>query len=334
MTTAKPSTAKPSTAKPSTANPDTTRPGTAGPRYPSRWAKAAGLVAVVFLSSGCFIHYKQSAVNPKGSVARQLNNLFWPVFWIAVGVFVLVAGLVLIAVIRFRARSDDEAPRQVHGNTRLEVMWTIIPALLLAGIAIPTVKMVFDINRIPKNLMQVDVIGHRWWWEFDYKDPAHPQDVLFRTANELHLPAGQKFELNLSSVDVIHNFWVPNLAGKLYAIPGRFNHMVMDADNPGTYYGQCSEYCGTSHANMQLFTTKGCTGCHSITGISKGTVGPNLTHFKSRSVFAGSIFENTDNNLRAWLANPPAEKPGSVMPNLNLSAAEIHGLIAYLDTLK
>ena len=362
-------TAKPSTAKPSTANPDTTRPGTAGPRYPSRWAKAAGLVAVVFLSSGCFIHYKQSAVNPKGSVARQLNNLFWPVFWIAVGVFVLVAGLVLIAVIRFRARSDDEAPRQVHGNTRLEVMWTIIPALLLAGIAIPTVKMVFDINRIPKNLMQVDVIGHRWWWEFDYKDPAHPQDVLFRTANELHLPAGQKFELNLSSVDVIHNFWVPNLAGKLYAIPGRFNHMVMDADNPGTYYGQCSEYCGTSHANMrlrviaqtpagfaswesgqqagpatpesadavtgaQLFTTKGCTGCHSITGISKGTVGPNLTHFKSRSVFAGSIFENTDNNLRAWLANPPAEKPGSVMPNLNLSAAEIHGLIAYLDTLK
>ena len=127
MTTAKPSTAKPSTAKPSTANPDTTRPGTAGPRYPSRWAKAAGLVAVVFLSSGCFIHYKQSAVNPKGSVARQLNNLFWPVFWIAVGVFVLVAGLVLIAVIRFRARSDDEAPYNPSPGCRL----------LPAGIALP-----------------------------------------------------------------------------------------------------------------------------------------------------------------------------------------------------
>jgi cytochrome c oxidase subunit 2 len=358
MTTAKPSTT------PSPATPSTVTPGN-----PSRWPKVAGLVAVVFLSSGCFIHYKQSAVNPKGSVARQLNNLFWPVFWIAVGVFFLVAGLVLIAVIRFRARSDDEAPRQVHGNTRLEVMWTIIPALLLAGIAIPTVKMVFDINRIPKNLMQVDVIGHRWWWEFDYRDFAHPQTVVFKTANELHLPAGQKVELNLSSVDVIHNFWVPNLAGKVYAIPGRFNHMVMDADKPGTYYGQCSEYCGTSHANMrirviaqspadfagwesgqragpatpvsanavtgaQLFATKGCAGCHSITGISTGMVGPNLTHFKSRSVFAGSIFENTDNNLRAWLANPPAEKPGSVMPNLNLSASEIQSLIAYLDTLK
>jgi cytochrome c oxidase subunit 2 len=356
-------------ARPSSATSSTTSLSSSPSRFPSRWAKAAGLVAVVFLSSGCFIHYKQSAVNPKGSVARQLNGLFWPVFWIAVAVFVLVASTVLIAIIRFRARSDDEAPRQVHRNTRLEIMWTIAPALLLAGIAIPTVKMVFDINRIPKNVMQVDVIGHRWWWEYDYKDLAHHQTVLFKTANELHLPAGQRVVLNLSSVDVIHNFWVPNLAGKVYAIPGRFNHLVMEADKPGTYYGQCSEYCGTSHANMrlrviaqgpadftawesgqqtgpatpvstdgvtgaQLFATKGCAGCHSIAGISNGMVGPNLTHFKSRSVFAGSIFENTDNNLRAWLANPPAEKPGSVMPNLNLSAAEIHNLIAYLDTLK
>jgi cytochrome c oxidase subunit 2 len=326
------------------------------------------LIGVMVLMTGC-IHYPQSAVNPKGSVARQLNNLFWPVFWIAVAVFALVGGLVTIAVFRFRARSDDEAPRQVHGNTRLEVMWTILPALLLAGIAIPTVKMVFDINRIPKAAMQIDVTGHRWWWEYDYKDPANPNNVLFITATELHIPARQKVVLNLSSVDVIHNFWVPALAGKLYAIPGRHNHLVVEADNPGMFYGQCSEYCGTSHANMrlrviadtpadfsrwenaqeggpatpstpaavtgaQLFITKGCTGCHSITGISKGTVGPNLTHFKSRSVFAGAIFENTDNNLRAWLANPPAEKPGADMPNLNLSAAEINNLIAYMDTLK
>jgi cytochrome c oxidase subunit 2 len=326
------------------------------------------LISLMVLLTGC-IHYPQSAVNPKGSVAQQLNNLFWPVFWIAVAVFALVGGLVTFAVFRFRARSDDEAPRQVHGNTRLELAWTIVPAVLLAGIAIPTVKMVFDINRIPRNVMQIDVTGHRWWWEYDYKDAADPNRVVFRTANELHIPAGQKVVLNLSSVDVIHNFWVPNLAGKLYAIPGRHNHLVVEANQPNTYYGQCAEYCGTSHANMrlrviaqtpadfavwkagqqtgpatpssrdavtgaQLFTTKGCAGCHSITGISAGTVGPNLTHFKSRSVFAGSIFENTDNNLRAWLANPPAEKPGSVMPNLNLSAAEINSLIAYLDTLK
>jgi cytochrome c oxidase subunit 2 len=326
------------------------------------------LVSLAILLTGC-IHYPQSAVNPKGTAARQLNNLFWPVFWIAVAVFVLVASLVTIAVVRFRARSDDEAPRQVHGNTRLEIAWTIAPALLLAGIAIPTVRMVFSINNIPKNTMQVDVIGHRWWWQYDYKDMSDPTKVVFTTANELHIPVRRRVVLNLTSDDVIHNFWVPALAGKLYAIPGHHNHLVVEANQANTYYGQCAEFCGTSHSNMrlrviaqtqgdfnqwetaqqggpatpstpdavtgaQLFTTKGCSGCHAITGISNGVVGPNLTHFKSRSVFAGSIFENTDNNLRAWLANPPAQKPGSVMPNLNLSEAEINYLIAYLDSLK
>jgi cytochrome c oxidase subunit II len=326
------------------------------------------LVSLMVLLTGC-IHYPQSAVNPKGNVARQLNSLFWPVFWIAVAVFALVAGLVTFAVFRFRARSDDEAPRQVHGNTRLEVMWTIIPALLLAGIAIPTVRMVFSINRIPQHTMQINVIGHRWWWEYDYKEADQHSKTLFSTANELHIPTRENVVLNLTSDDVIHNFWVPKLIGKLYAIPGRFNQLVIEANQADTYYGQCAEYCGLSHSNMrlrviadtpadfaqwkagqqtgpatpsspdavtgaQLFTTKGCAGCHSITGISNGVVGPNLTHFKSRNVFAGSIFENNDNNLRAWLANPPAEKPGADMPNLNLSAAEINNLIAYMDTLK
>jgi cytochrome c oxidase subunit 2 len=193
--------------------------------------------------------------------------------------------------------------------------------------------------------------------------------VLFSTANEMHIPAGQKIVLDLTSDDVIHNFWPPALAGKVYAIPGRTNHMVIQADHPGTFYGQCAEYCGTSHANMRLqivaqspqdfqaweagqqqgpaqpaagsatagladFNSIGCAGCHSITGISAGVVGPNLTHFASRSVFAGSIFQNTDPNLRAWLLNPPAEKPGSVMPDLGLNEAQVTDLIAYLDTLK
>jgi cytochrome c oxidase subunit II len=319
--------------------------------------------------AGCTGNAKQSALKPQGSVARQLNNLFIPVFWIAVFVFVLVGSLVVFCVVRFRARSEDEAPRQIHGHTALELTWTIIPALLLAGIAVPTVLTVFSINKMPKNAMQIDVIGHRWWWQYDYRDQADPTKVLFSTANEMHIPAGQKVELNLTSVDVIHNFWPPELAGKVYAIPGRHNHMVVEADHSGIYYGQCAEYCGTSHANMrlqiiadnsqdfqtwltgqqqgpaqpsgsqatlgqQVFEQKGCAGCHSINGISSGTVGPNLTHFKSRSVFAGSIFENTDPNLRAWLRNPPGQKPGSVMPNLGLSEDEVSQLIAYLDTLK
>jgi cytochrome c oxidase subunit II len=326
-----------------------------------------GLVALG--AAGCTANAKQSALKPKGTVARQLNNLFVPVFWVAVVVFCIVAFLVVLCLVRFRARSEDEAPRQIHGHTALELTWTIIPAAILGIIAIPTVLTVFSINKMPKNAMQIDVIGHRWWWQYDYRDQADPTKVLFSTANEMHIPAGQKVELNLTSVDVIHNFWPPELAGKVYAIPGRHNHMVVEADNPGTYYGQCAEYCGTSHANMrlqiiadnsqdfqawmageqqgpvqvasgaaatgaQVFEQKGCAGCHSISGISSGIVGPNLTHFKSRSVFAGSIFENTDPNLRAWLRNPPRQKPGSVMPNLGLSEDEISQLIAYLDTLK
>src|ERR1700738_835985 len=211
-----------------------------------------GLVAALVAVTGCPATAKQSALKPQGSVARQLNNLFVPVFWIAVVVFCLVAFLVLFCVFRFRARSEDEAPRQIHGHTALELTWTIIPALLLLGIAFPTVITVFSINRMPKNAMQIDVIGHRWWWEYQYRDEADPTKVLFSTANEMHIPAGQKVELNLTSVDVIHNFWPPELAGKVYAIPGRHNHMVVEADHPGIYYGQCAEFCGTSHANMRL----------------------------------------------------------------------------------
>jgi cytochrome c oxidase subunit 2 len=238
---------------------------------------------------------------------------------------------------------------------------------------------------------------------------SDPNQTLFTTATELHIPVKTNVVISLTSVDVIHNFWVPELAGKLYAIPGRHNKLVIEADKPGTYYGQCAEFCGTSHANMrlrviaqtqdeynawqaheqegpvtpvvaaapassssggaagstgatgtgatgstgstgaaapstgsaasaatgaQLFTSAGCAGCHAIGGISSGVVGPNLTHFNSRSVFAGGIFANSDNNLRLWLANPPREKPGSVMPNLNLSADQIDNLVAYLDSLK
>ena len=329
----------------------------------------AGLGTIAL--TGCVSNASQSALKPHGSIARLQNSLFVPVFWIAVVVFGLVAGLVSICVVRFRARSDDEAPRQIHGNTRAEIAWTIAPAVLLASIAIPTVKFVFDLNKFPSNAMTITVTGHRWWWQMDYPSPTDPTKVDFSTASELHIPVKQPVIISLTSVDVIHNFWVPELAGKLYAIPGRHNKMVLEADSAGTYYGQCAEFCGTSHANMrlrviaqssadyqawvnaqesfpsqpatatslaatgfQVFNTVGCAGCHAITGVSAGIVGPNLSHFKSRSVFAGAIFANTDPNLRLWLANPPAQKPGSVMPNLGLSSDQINALVAYLDTLQ
>jgi cytochrome c oxidase subunit 2 len=355
-----------------------------------RWTLKGPLaLGLVLLLGGCVKNASQDTLKAHGSIARLQNSLFIPVFWIAVGVFVLVGGLVGVCIVKFRARSEDEAPRQIHGHTKAEIAWTIMPAILLASIAIPTVKFVFDLNKFPKNAITVNVVGHRWWWQMDYTKPDDVNQTDFTTATEMHIPVKQQVIVTLTSVDVIHNFWVPELAGKLYAIPGRHNKLVIEADTPGTYYGQCAEYCGTSHSNMRLrviadtpdqyaawvtaqeapaaqpvvstspdtttttpgvtaapteaglaatganvFKSAGCAGCHAITGISDGVVGPNLTHFKSRSVFAGAIFQNDDNNLRLWLANPPAQKPGSVMPNLHLTSDQINQLIAYLDTLR
>ncbi len=307
----------------------------------------------------------QDTFDPQGPVARDLDNLIEPVFIIAGVIFVLVNGLIIYAMIRFRRRSDEDAPRQVHGNAKLELGWTIGPALILVPVAVLTLITIADIDREPEgpDVIPVTVTGHQFWWEYTY--PEH--DVV--TANELHIPAGKPIAISLESEDVIHSFWPPKLAGKVDVIPGRRNHMTIEADKPGTYLGQCGEFCGLSHANMRLrvvahspegfeewvranaepatrptqgeaaegalmFRQKGCASCHTVEGFAAGEVGPDLTHLKQRKVFAGAMFPMDDQSLRVWLRDPPAEKPGSLMPNLNLSEDEITKLIAYLNTLK
>jgi cytochrome c oxidase subunit 2 len=332
----------------------------------TRFAALVG--SLTLLLSGCGREdLPQDTFDPQGPVARQLDDLVKPVFVVAGVIFVLVNFLVLYCVIRFRRRSDDDSPKQVHGNSKLELGWTIAPAVILGVIGIGTLGVIFDINERPAaaESLQVTVVGHQWWWEFDYPD----HDIT--TANELHIPVGTKVDLALESVDVIHSFWPPKLAGKLDVIPGRTNRMVVEAEKPGTYFGQCAEFCGLSHANMYLrviahapadfeewvaanteapteasslrgdaaggaalFRSKGCSGCHTVEGYSAGTLGPNLTHLQQRSVFAGAMFDLDDRNLRKWLRDPPAEKPGSLMPNLDLTEDEITKLIAYLDTLR
>ena len=211
-------------------------------------------LALAFSASACVSNAPQDALKPKGTESRALNHRLNPVFWVAGVVFVLVQGLVLYAAIRFRRRSDDEAPKQIHGSLALELGWGIVPALILAVVGVFTVAKVFEVSHIPKgpDVVHVDVIGHRWWWEYQYKDPADETKVLFATANELHIPIGRKVALDLTSADVIHNYWAPALNGKIYAIPGRHNHLTLEADKPDTYFGQCAEYCGLSHANMRL----------------------------------------------------------------------------------
>src|SRR3954454_24059903 len=208
----------------------------------------SGVALLGLVLSACATNTPQDSLKPAGPDSRITYHLFVPVFWIAVAVFVLVEGLVVYSVIRFRRRSDDDSPVQVHGNSRLELGWTILPALLLLGIGAFTIKTVFSINRYPKgpNVVNATVIGHRWWWEYRYPDSG----VV--TANQLYIPTGKQVVLTLESDDVIHSFWPPALAGKVDVVPGQKNRMKISADNPGTYYGQCAEYCGTSHANMRL----------------------------------------------------------------------------------
>ena len=222
------------------------------------WRKlGTASVALVLLAAGCASDAPQSALDPAGKYARQLHNLFVPVVWVALAVFVLVQGVIVFAVIRWRRRptdDDDDMPVQLHGNTKLEIGWTILPALVLALVAVFTVPVIFDLNAEPADALEVNVTGAKYWWGFDYPtdQPEFGINEGIVTANELHIPAGQPVYLTLTSPDVIHSFWAPRLNGKRDVVPGRVHNWSLQADEPGVYSGQCAEFCGTSHANMRL----------------------------------------------------------------------------------
>ena len=330
-------------------------------------------------------------------------------FIIAGIVFVLVQAGVLFLAVRYRKRKDDDGslPPQVHGNTKLELGWTILPALLLAGVGAASVLTLLDLDETPEGAQEVTVIGQQWWWEYRYDVDGDGEDDIV-TANDLVIPAGKPIALSINSRDVIHSFWIPALNGKKDAVPGRSHPLTIEADEPGVYRGQCTEFCGLSHsymrmrvvalseadyaawqegqlegaavpddelaqAGMELFRTQ-CSRCHLISGEGgneaareeagiegAGLVAgaaPNLTHFASRGVFAGGVFDlwvDQDGNgevdidergeelnvaaLEAWLRDPPAQKPMAPdelrgMPNLNLTEEQIDALVAYLETLE
>lgn len=302
----------------------------------------------------------QNSLEPAGPIARDIDGLWNLVFWIAVVVFVLVEGALVLSVIRHRRRRNESrpAPKQIHGNTRLEIVWTVIPALLLITLAVPTIDGIFDIRSEPKgDRIDITVTGHQWWWEFEYPEG-------FVTANELHIPAGRTVYLTLQSADVIHSFWVPRLAGKRDLVPGRTNFLTLIADEPTPpgepLLGQCGEFCGLAHADMRIRVfvetpaaysrwtddqtqpatipvdgpgvagfevfTRVCSACHAIAGTPYAArLAPDLTHFASRTTFAAATQENNDDNLRTWLRNPPGVKP--MTPGLNdVSAGRILGM--------
>ncbi len=306
------------------------------------------LMALLVGVSGCQGPFPQSTFESTTSFGRDLADLFELIFWWGVAVFVVVEGAVVYALIRFRARPDGEQPVPIHGHTALEIAWTLAPAMIIVFIAVPTIQTIWrDAGDPPENALEVQVIGHQWWWEYRYPEYG------IVTANDLHLPQGRPVAIQLTSADVIHSFWVPRLGGKRDMLLGRTNRLLFTPDSVGDYRGQCAEFCGVSHANMRFrvvvhdtedfdawvaaqqtppassdslttlerrgleeFTTPrdpaqhSCFQCHVNTTAAFGLAGPNLTHLASRSTIGGGILPNTADNLTRWLRDPAAVKPG------------------------
>jgi len=281
-------------------------------------------------------------------------------------IFVIItAALIWILVRNRRKQGDTSLPRQIHGR----IAWFVLPVFLIVAVdGFDFVLMVQTMNNVrapaaAASDLNLQVVGHRWWWEFDYPD------LGIATANELHVPVGTTVQISLKSVDVIHSFWVPQLSGKTDVIPGQNNTMWLKGDQVGTYLGQCAEFCGTEHAMMRFkvvvesqadfdawvanqqkpayepqtedekagYTevTGACAACHSIdpSEINTDKVGPNLAHLFSRSTFAGGTFELNEENLSKWLADTQTMKPGNDM-EIKILPKVREQILAYLLNLK
>ena len=227
----------------------------------SPWLGIGLLVGLVILLAGCGVDTPQNTFAPEGEVAEKQRDLFNLVLWPAVVIFIIVEGLLVYALVRFRHRRGNEGlPKQVHGNTKLEIVWTVLPAALMIGLAVPTIGGIIDLGRPPaKDALQVTVTGFQWNWMIEYQEytdaDGNPLVVIGTcptSCAEMHVPVGREVAVYLESSDVIHSFWIPRLGGKLDAIPGRTNVTWFNAPTPGTYQGQCAEFCGIGHAEMRM----------------------------------------------------------------------------------
>jgi len=314
----------------------------------------------------------QDALNAAGAEAESLKNLWWIFFWVCSAVYASMIGFFIAAWIRGRRNAapivsetaDKRLMTAVGAATVLSIVGLL--TLLVISVAVGHAVGTFGTNA---NAMEVEVTGHQWWWEVKYPDSAEPTHQIV-TANEIHIPIHKPILLRLDTRDVIHSLWIPNLHGKRDLIPGRVNKIIIEADHPGVYRGQCAEFCGLQHAHMaltviaegpeqfakwkahqgegaptpltpdqargqQVFLGAPCANCHNITGIdASATLGPDLTHFRSRSTLAAGLLQNTRGNLAGWITNAQAIKPGAQMPANQMSAVELQNLLAYLDTLR
>jgi cytochrome c oxidase subunit 2 len=307
---------------------------------------------------------------PESTPADSIYGLSLLVLAVTGFIFVIVFCLIAYAIAKFRKRSNDEPePPQVYGSNQIELAWTVIPVLIVLVLFMATARVIHAIEDapMPKRALEVTVIGHQFWWEFRYPS------LGIVAANELHVPVSDPSHptptfLTLLSADTDHSFWVPRLAGKTDLIPNRVNKMWIDPHDVGVYVGQCAQYCGMQHAKMllrvyvdsperfeqwveeekepartsdaanegrRIFETTACINCHTISGtVADGRFGPDLTHLMSRETIASGAATNTPENLKTWIQDPDAIKPGSLMPAMKLGDHDLNALTAYLQTLR
>jgi cytochrome c oxidase subunit II len=331
------------------------------------------LVTVLLSSCGGI----QNSINPAGPQADNLSRLWWLFFIVCSVVFVLVM-IALLLSLRNRTRELlsetppvlelPQEPERRRRNVVISAVTVTVIVLFVFLIASFSAGRSMTAELANKNGLTIEVTGHQWWWEIRYTDVDASN--IFTTANEIHLPVGVPVMFTLHGGDVIHSFWVPNLAGKKDLIPGKVNTIWLQADKPGVYRGQCAEYCGLQHAQMalwviaepreqfnewrqsqtqtsvppvsdsqkrgqQVFLTSTCVMCHAINGTPAGSnVGPNLTHIASRNTIAAATMANTRDHLAQWIKDSQQVKPGNKMPQNNLSDADLQSLIDYLQSLK
>ena len=333
-------------------------------------ALAAVLLASTFVAAASAVE-QPSIFAPVSTPAFIIREVSFFVLGITAVIFVLVSGLGVYAMIRFRRRASDDGqePPQVYGSQQIELAWTIVPLLIVVVLFLVTARYIYGVERRaqPADALEVTIIGHQWWWEIRYPK------LGIVTANELHVPISVAARpmptyITLQSADVIHSFWIPQLAGKMDVIPNKTNRLWVEPLRAGTYVGQCAEYCGVQHAWMllravvqpreefnrwvaaqqapalddpaaqagaRLFTSLSCINCHTVRGTpANGLFGPDLTHLMSRTTLGSGAVRNTPETLRAWVEDPASFKPGVLMPAMKLSDDELTKLTAYLLTLR
>jgi cytochrome c oxidase subunit 2 len=323
------------------------------------------LTVAAFVLAACGNENSPSAVDPAGDESKRIAGVWWLMFTLAAVVYVIVAGFVISAALRGRRkRNAAEREETIRDNVFIWAGGVIVPVLILVLLAVVTVHTGSALRTTKQGELRLEVRGEQWWWRVRYDNPS------FETANEIHLPVGRPVAIGLDSDNVIHSFWVPQLASKVDTIPGQHNVLRFTPERTGVFRGLCAEFCGLQHARMQflvvvqseedfgrwvarrtnppaeptselaargrlVFEREACAGCHTIDGTAaQGKLGPNLTDVGSRSTIGAVTLDNTTANLTDWVTNPRDEKPGVIMPPAVISHDDVKAVVAYLQTLK